>query len=268
VSVFDKDGRLLTRWARPTRPRRADFAAPHGIAVDSSRNIFVPRSPGPLRSAVPVEAGCHTFRSRAPPPEGALVPMDHPAAACRGEGSMSLRAERQIGTLTDAGCPRSWPEAWNGRIATITPRAGPTWARSVRVRGATRSFLVVAASVPSGSPTIRTNRAWPSRGRDEHAHHTRCRCRHRRIPWEGPIAPRDPTLLDLTHRLSRRYLARTARATPRRPGRPACWCGLGRRAGRPGPPGSAIRATGEMTRALLMFARALGVAAPTVAPAR
>ena len=41
VSVFDKDGRLLTRWGTPDATAAGSFAAPHGIAVDSRGDIYV-----------------------------------------------------------------------------------------------------------------------------------------------------------------------------------------------------------------------------------
>jgi streptogramin lyase len=63
VSVFDKDGRLLTRWGTPDQAAPGSFAAPHGIAVDSSRNIFVAEVTWTFAvSRGLVEAGCHTFQ--------------------------------------------------------------------------------------------------------------------------------------------------------------------------------------------------------------
>ena len=41
VSVFDKEGRLLTRWGTPDATAAGSFAAPHGIAVDSRGDIYV-----------------------------------------------------------------------------------------------------------------------------------------------------------------------------------------------------------------------------------
>jgi hypothetical protein len=63
VSVFDRDGRLLTRWGTPDQAAPGSFAAPHGIAVDSSRNIFVAEVTWTFAvSRNLVESGCHTFQ--------------------------------------------------------------------------------------------------------------------------------------------------------------------------------------------------------------
>ena len=63
VSVFDRDGRLLTRWGTPDQAAPGSFAAPHGIAVDSSRNIFVAEVTWTFAvSRGLVESGCHTFQ--------------------------------------------------------------------------------------------------------------------------------------------------------------------------------------------------------------
>jgi hypothetical protein len=63
VSVFDRDGRVLTRWGTPDQAAPGSFAAPHGIAVDSGRNIFVAEVTWTFAvSRGLVESGCHTFQ--------------------------------------------------------------------------------------------------------------------------------------------------------------------------------------------------------------
>jgi DNA-binding beta-propeller fold protein YncE len=63
VSVFDREGRLLTRWGTPEATAPGSFAAPHGIAVDSRGDIYVAEVTWTFavsRGRVP--AGCHTFQ--------------------------------------------------------------------------------------------------------------------------------------------------------------------------------------------------------------
>ena len=63
VSVFDRDGRLLTRWGTPEATAAGSFAAPHGIAVDSRGDIYVAEVTWTFavsRGRVP--ANCHTFQ--------------------------------------------------------------------------------------------------------------------------------------------------------------------------------------------------------------
>ena len=63
VSVFDKDGRLLTRWGTPEATAPGSFAAPHGIAVDSTGAIYVAEVTWTFaESRGRVPAGCHTFQ--------------------------------------------------------------------------------------------------------------------------------------------------------------------------------------------------------------
>ena len=63
MSVFDRDGRLLTRWGTPDQAAAGSFAAPHGLAVDSGRNIFVAEVTWTFAvSRGLVENGCHTFQ--------------------------------------------------------------------------------------------------------------------------------------------------------------------------------------------------------------
>ncbi len=54
---------MLTRWGTPNAAAAGSFAAPHGIAVDSSRNIFVAEVTWTFAvSRGLVENGCHTFQ--------------------------------------------------------------------------------------------------------------------------------------------------------------------------------------------------------------
>jgi len=63
VSVFDRDGRLLTRWGTPEATAPGSFAAPHGIAVDSTGAIYVAEVTWTFaESRGRVPAGCHTFQ--------------------------------------------------------------------------------------------------------------------------------------------------------------------------------------------------------------
>jgi DNA-binding beta-propeller fold protein YncE len=41
VSVYDKDGRVLARWGGADPVAAGNFAAPHGLAVDSRRDVYV-----------------------------------------------------------------------------------------------------------------------------------------------------------------------------------------------------------------------------------
>jgi len=63
VSVFDRDGHLLTRWGTPEATAPGSFAAPHGIAVDSTGAIYVAEVTWTFaESRGRVPAGCHTFQ--------------------------------------------------------------------------------------------------------------------------------------------------------------------------------------------------------------
>jgi len=67
VSVFDKDGRLLTRWGTPEATAAGSFAAPHGIAVDSRGDIYVAEVTWTFaESRGRVPAGTHTFQKFTP----------------------------------------------------------------------------------------------------------------------------------------------------------------------------------------------------------
>jgi DNA-binding beta-propeller fold protein YncE len=63
VSVYDKDGKLLTRWGTPEATAAGSFAAPHGLAVDSRHDVYV----GEVTWTFAVSRGlapanCHTFQ--------------------------------------------------------------------------------------------------------------------------------------------------------------------------------------------------------------
>ena len=63
VSVYDKDGKVIGRWGGPDPVAAGSFAAPHGIAVDSKRDVYVSEVTWTFagsRNHVP--ATCHTFQ--------------------------------------------------------------------------------------------------------------------------------------------------------------------------------------------------------------
>ena len=63
VTVYDRDGKVLTRWGTPDACAPGSFAAPHGIAVDSKGDIYVSEVTWTFavsRGLAP--AGCHTFQ--------------------------------------------------------------------------------------------------------------------------------------------------------------------------------------------------------------
>ncbi len=63
VTVYDPEGRILTRWGSADACVPGSFAAPHGLAVDSRGDIYVSEVTWTFavsRGLVP--AGCHTFQ--------------------------------------------------------------------------------------------------------------------------------------------------------------------------------------------------------------
>lgn len=63
LSVFDKDGKLLSRLGTPEATAPGSFAAPHGLAVDSKHDVYVSEVTWTFavsRDRAP--ADCHTFQ--------------------------------------------------------------------------------------------------------------------------------------------------------------------------------------------------------------
>ena len=122
---------------------------------------------------------------------------------------MAYRPSDKIGPLTDAELATFLDEPWNGRLATIAPdgwpHVAPVWYAFER---GSRSFLVVGRERAQWIAHIRLNpRVAFQVADDEHAQHTRVLVQADARILEGPVAPeKSPALLELTHRLSRRYL--------------------------------------------------------------
>jgi hypothetical protein len=68
VSVYDKNGAVLGRWGGSGDPVAAgNFAAPHGLAVDSARNVYVSEVTWTFAgSRGHVPPTCHTFQKFVP----------------------------------------------------------------------------------------------------------------------------------------------------------------------------------------------------------
>lgn len=63
MSIFDLEGRLLTRWGGPNGCAPGSFCAPHAACVDSQGDLYVAEvtcSFAGRRGLVP--PGCHTFQ--------------------------------------------------------------------------------------------------------------------------------------------------------------------------------------------------------------
>jgi DNA-binding beta-propeller fold protein YncE len=63
LSVYDRNGRVITRWGTADATAPGSFAAPHGLAVDSRRDIYVSEVTWTFavsRGRAP--ADCHTFQ--------------------------------------------------------------------------------------------------------------------------------------------------------------------------------------------------------------
>jgi DNA-binding beta-propeller fold protein YncE len=63
MSVFDPDGKVLTRWGTPDVAAPGSFAAPHGLALDSKNDLYVSEVTWTFavsRGRAP--ADCHTFQ--------------------------------------------------------------------------------------------------------------------------------------------------------------------------------------------------------------
>ena len=121
----------------------------------------------------------------------------------------SYQPSDRTGGLTEAEVDAFLAEPWNGRIATLDaagwPYLSPVWYEFDR---AARLFLVVGRERAEWIAHVRADpRVAFHVADDEHAEHTRVLIQARAEVVEGPVAPADsPRLLDLTHRLSVRYL--------------------------------------------------------------
>ena len=63
VSVYDRDGRVLARWGGADPVAAGNFAAPHGLAVDSRHDVYVSEVTWTFAaSRGHVPATCHTFQ--------------------------------------------------------------------------------------------------------------------------------------------------------------------------------------------------------------
>jgi len=63
VSVYDRDGHVIGRWGGTDPAAVGDFAAPHGIAIDSRRDVYVSEVTWTFaESRGHVPAGTHTFQ--------------------------------------------------------------------------------------------------------------------------------------------------------------------------------------------------------------
>jgi hypothetical protein len=122
---------------------------------------------------------------------------------------MAFEPSDKIGGLTDGELLAFLAEPWNGRIATLDdagwPYLTPLWYEFVP---AEREFLVVGRERAAWVGHIREDpRVAFHVADDGHAEHTRVLVQARAEIVEGPAAPAaSPRLLDLTRRLSIRYL--------------------------------------------------------------
>src|SRR5439155_21282757 len=63
VSVYDREGSVLARWGGPDPVAAGSFAAPHGLAVDSRRDVYVSEVTWTFAgSRGHVPESCHTFQ--------------------------------------------------------------------------------------------------------------------------------------------------------------------------------------------------------------
>ena len=63
MSVYDKNGKMLSRWGTPQVTEPGSFAAPHGLALDSKNDLYVSEVTWTFavsRGRAP--ADCHTFQ--------------------------------------------------------------------------------------------------------------------------------------------------------------------------------------------------------------
>ena len=107
VSVFDRDGRVLTRWGTPDPAAPGSFAAPHGIAVDSSGDIYVAEVTWTFAvSRGLVERAATPSRSSRSRPEEALVRWI--IRAPRTEAAPTATAPRSAGGACSRPAVRRW----------------------------------------------------------------------------------------------------------------------------------------------------------------
>lgn len=122
---------------------------------------------------------------------------------------MAYAPGKEIGGLDEAELRRFLAEPWNGRIATVSrdgwPYIAPVW---YEFDGDRQHFLVVGRERAEWVDHIRDDPKVAFHvADDEHAEHTRVLVLATAEIIEGPVAPSaSPRLLELTHRLSRRYL--------------------------------------------------------------
>ena len=63
VSVYDRDGHVIARWGGPDPTAAGSFAAPHGLAVDSRRDVYVSEVTWTFAaSRGHVPESCHAFQ--------------------------------------------------------------------------------------------------------------------------------------------------------------------------------------------------------------
>lgn len=63
MSIFDKEGKVLSRWGTPDVAAAGSFAAPHGLALDSKNDLYVSEVTWTFavsRGRAPED--CHTFQ--------------------------------------------------------------------------------------------------------------------------------------------------------------------------------------------------------------
>lgn len=120
---------------------------------------------------------------------------------------MAYQPGEKIGALTDAEVAAFLAEAWNGRLATVAPDGWP-YVAPVWYEFDGTAFLIVGRERARWLAHIRTNPRVAFHVADDlHAHHTRVQVQATARILEGPVAPAaSPTLLELTRRLSLRYL--------------------------------------------------------------
>jgi len=122
---------------------------------------------------------------------------------------MSFEPGDKIGALTEEELTAFLAHPWNARIATVArdgwPYVTPVW---YEFDAESRSFLVVGRERAEWIDHIRGDpRVAFQIADDVHAAHTRVLVQARAEVVEGPVAPRaSPGILELTYRLSRRYL--------------------------------------------------------------